>query len=191
MVSGAERQIDAAIFIGYHARAGTKDAILAHTWSKSTVFNLWLNGRLCGEIGLNASLCGHFDVPVIFLSGDQAACAEAVEWMGPQIKTASVKRAGGFQASECLPSSAALELIMSGAQEAVSTFLSGRGPAPLRTSGQITVGVELMQPCMADLAVFIPGVTRIDGRKVEYTSPDIPSAQHTFRAVVEMAYSTL
>jgi len=43
MVQGLDATFDAAIFIGYHARAGTENAFLAHTGSGS-VKGLWLNG---------------------------------------------------------------------------------------------------------------------------------------------------
>lgn len=43
MVQGLDGSFDAAIFIGYHARAGTEDGFLAHTGSGS-VKGLWVNG---------------------------------------------------------------------------------------------------------------------------------------------------
>jgi D-amino peptidase len=46
MVEGIQTGADAAIFIGYHARIGTENTILDHTWSNSRVANIWLNGRL-------------------------------------------------------------------------------------------------------------------------------------------------
>ena len=41
MVEGVDSGVDAAFFIGYHARMGTENAILDHTWSSSRVKNLW------------------------------------------------------------------------------------------------------------------------------------------------------
>lgn len=101
MVQGADSGISAAMLIGYHARAGSENAILDHTWS-SRVADLWLNGQSMGEIGLSAAVCGHFGVPVILVSGDQTACAEAVGLIGP-LETAVVKRAHGRMAARCLP----------------------------------------------------------------------------------------
>ena len=79
------------MFIGYHAMAGTRTAILDHTWSSARVHNLWLNGTLAGEIALNAAGCGHYGVPVVAISGDQCACAEAAALL-PGIHTAQVKK---------------------------------------------------------------------------------------------------
>src|SRR3990172_3833258 len=87
MVQGIDSGVDAAMFVGYHARVGSQNAILDHTGSDVRVANVWLNGQVTGEIGLNAAVCGHFGVPVIMISGDQTACAEAVETLG-EIETA-------------------------------------------------------------------------------------------------------
>ena len=81
MVQGIQDGPDAVFFVGYHARNGTQNAILDHTWSSSTVADVWLNGRVTGEIGLNAGVCGHFGVPVLLVTGDQSAGAEAREWL--------------------------------------------------------------------------------------------------------------
>jgi D-amino peptidase len=79
---------DAVIFVGYHARARTKDAILCHTWSDA-VADVWLNNIQVGEIGLNAATAGYFGVPVIAISGDKAACLEARGLLGEDIYTTS------------------------------------------------------------------------------------------------------
>ena len=65
MVQSAQDGIDAAFFVGYHARIGTANAILDHTWSASRVANVWLNGRLAGETGLNGAVCGAYGAPVL------------------------------------------------------------------------------------------------------------------------------
>ena len=83
MVQGIDQGIDGVIFVGYHARAGSQNAILDHTWSSRRVANLWLNDILVGEYGLNGAVAGHFNVPVLMLSGDQTACAQATELLGP------------------------------------------------------------------------------------------------------------
>ena len=57
MVKGVETGVDAVMYVGYHARAGTLNAVLCHTWSRR-IANVWLNDRPVGEIGLNAALVG-------------------------------------------------------------------------------------------------------------------------------------
>jgi len=137
MVQGVDSGVDAALFIGYHARVGTLHAILDHTWSSERVFNLWLNDRLCGEFGLNAAMCGAFDVPVLMVSGDQSVCAEARDWL-PGILTAQVKTAAGRMAATCLPLDQSRALISTTAASAMFQLKDGKAPKPLKieTAGE-------------------------------------------------------
>jgi D-amino peptidase len=186
MVQGIDQGVDAVFFLGYHARMGTQNAILDHTWSSQRVQNVWLNGRISGEIGLNASLCGSFGVPVLLLSGDQSANAEAAEWV-PGIETIVVKRASGRMSAELLPPAQAQALICAGATRAVQGYQAGRAPAPLATPQPVNITIEFFNSEMADRAGLIPNSRRVDGRKVEYLLADMPTAYRTFRAAVLLA----
>ncbi len=186
MVQGVDQGVDAAMFIGYHARMGTPQAILDHTWSSARVQNVWLNGRLTGEIGLNASVCGHFGVPVLMISGDAAANQEASEWIDG-VSNVVVKRASSRWAAELLTPAVTHNMICDSAMLAVQRFLSGQGPAPLKPAEPLTVGIEFLYSEMADKAALIPGSSRVDGRKIEVTLPNMAEAYRAFRAAVTLA----
>lgn len=186
MVQGLDSGVDAAFFVGYHARVGAPNAILDHTWSSSSVANVWLNDRLVGEIGWNAAVCGHFGVPVLLISGDQTACAEAQDLLGP-IEIAVVKEARGRMAAECLPPEVARQRIQQAAQRAVKCFLDGQAPSPWHLEGPVTVTVELVQSQMADRAAILPGALRLEGRQIRFTAADALAAYRAFRAVIALA----
>jgi D-aminopeptidase len=84
MVEGVELGFDAALFVGYHARAGAPHAIIDHTYT-SRVHEARLNGRPVGELAINAALAGTYGVPVAMVSGDLALAAEASELLGPGV----------------------------------------------------------------------------------------------------------
>ena len=86
---------DAAFFVAYHAMAGTECAVLDHTVSGRRVYSVVLNGVEVGEIGLNAAACAGCGVPVALVTGDRAACGEAVGLLGDGVTTACVKTAHG------------------------------------------------------------------------------------------------
>ena len=44
--------------------AGTPDGVMNHTVSGRDYQNLWFNGTLVGETGINAALCGTWGCPV-------------------------------------------------------------------------------------------------------------------------------
>jgi D-amino peptidase len=186
MVNGIDGGRDGLIFVGYHARVGSQNAIMDHTWSSEKVVNLWLNGRICGEIGLNASVAGHFGVPLLMISGDQTACAEAQDWV-KGVETAIVKRASGRYAAECLATSVAQSLIQEKAEIAVKALKAGKAPKPLAPGSPVTVTLELFSSDMGDRASLIPGVKRLDAHKVEYSMADMPTAYRTFRAICSIA----
>jgi D-amino peptidase len=89
MVEGIDETFDALLLVGYHAKAGTPDGIIAHTMSGNVV-DLTINGISLPEAGVNALIAGLFDVPLIFLSGDRAMVDQAHELFG-DIETVSVK----------------------------------------------------------------------------------------------------
>jgi D-amino peptidase len=185
MVQGADSGVNAAMFVGYHARAGSQNAILDHTWA-GAVANVWLDGQAMGEIGWNAAVCGHFHAPVILVSGDQTACAEAVALLGP-IETAVVKQASGRMAAECLPPELSQRTIYEAAAKAVRRLGASDAPQPLRFEGPLTVVIELARSDMADRAAILPGARRMAGKQVEIVVDDVLTAYRAFRAVVALA----
>jgi D-amino peptidase len=185
MVQGVDSGVDAAMFVGYHARVGSRDAVLDHTWS-GLVSEILLNGEAIGEIGWNAAVCGQFGVPVILISGDQTACAEARALLGP-IETAVVKQASGRMAAECLPPTVAQKKIREAARQAVQRFLDGGAPQPYKIESPITLNVRLAHSDMADRASILPGSRRLEDRRIEIEVEDVVTAYRAFRTIAALA----
>ncbi len=186
MVQGVDTGPDGAMFIGYHARVGSQNGILDHTWSSSIVASVGLNGRPVGEIGWNAAVCGHFGVPVLLVSGDQTACAEAADLLGA-IETVVVKQARGRMAAECLPPEVTRQHIFAAARRAVQRLATGDIPAPLRLEPPVTLAVEFVTSDMADRAAILPEANRLEGKRVELVAGDVVLAYRSFRALVALA----
>lgn len=187
MMQGIDESVDGVFFIGYHARNGSPDAILDHTWSSKTVANVWLNDILTGEYGLNGALAGQFGVPVIMASGDQTACAQIVDLLG-DMETAVVKQATGRFAAECLPPQVTQEMIYMAAARAVQRLEDGDIPDPFVLDVPVRVTVEFFTSDMADRASKMP-FTQRDGRRVIFTTQEMASAYAGFRSMVMLALS--
>jgi D-amino peptidase len=185
MVQGIDESFSGVIFVGNHARIGTPQAILEHTWSDERVANLELQGKPFGESGLNGALCGHFGVPVIMVTGDQAVCTEAQDFF-PGIETAAVKKASGRMAAELLPPAVTEKMIQETAKQAVKKLALGAAPKPLQLEPPIQFAIDFVQSEMADKAALMPGATRI-GRRIEYTAPDMPTLYRAFRSLIMLA----
>jgi D-amino peptidase len=184
MVQGVDG-VDGVIFVGYHARAGSPDAILDHTWSSKTVASVWLDDILVGEYGLNAAVAGHFEVPALMVTGDQTACAQAVELLG-DLETVVVKHATGRYAAECLPPRVTQSMIQSAAARAVTRLAGGKAPAPFILDEPVSLAVEFTNSVMADHAMRMPGAER-DGARVSLSLPDMVTAYSAFRGIVALA----
>ena len=187
MVEGVQEDIDGVIFIGYHARKGTSNAILDHTWSDKLVSGLWINQQAFGEAGLNGAVCGHFNVPVIMASGDQSLCAEVRDFFGRTIETAQVKRAVSRFAADCLPPAESSKIIEESARRSVVNLRNGAAPPPFIVSKPVKMAIEFHQSHMADLAEFMPGTLRTDGRRIEFEAADMVTIYHAFISLVALA----
>jgi D-amino peptidase len=187
MMQGIDPETAGVLFIGYHARSGSKNAVLAHTWSSGRIANVWLNGVLVGEYGLNAAVAGHFGVPVLMISGDQTACAQAIELLGP-LETVVVKKASGFFSAECLSPKVTLPMISKAAEQAVRHIKDGTTPQPFIVQAPINIIIEFRQPESVDRAMRLPGAIRLDGLQIELSLPDMLAAHAGFRAAVKQSY---
>jgi D-amino peptidase len=187
MVQGIDESVDGVMFIGYHARNGSSNAVLDHTWSSKTVVNVWLNDLLTGEYGLNGAVAGHFGAPVIMVSGDQTACAQVVETLG-DMETAVVKQATGRYAAECLAPQVTQEMIYLAAGRAVSRLMDGDAPDPFVVDSPVKVTVEFFTSDMADRATRIP-FTQREGTRVSLSAREMVTAYNGFRAMVTLAGS--
>jgi D-amino peptidase len=184
MVEGVDEGFDAALFVGYHARAGVGHAVIDHTYT-SNVYEARLNGRPVGELAINAALAGTYDVPVVLVSGDQALAAEARELLGEAVETVVVKHAVGRFAARSLAPSVACQGIRDGARAAL-----GRRHEPFRLPAPVRLEVDFALTHMADMAELVPGSVRIAGRTVAYAHDDYREVFRAWRALYNLASIT-
>ena len=189
MVEGA-RGCDAAIFLGYHAMAGTEKAVLNHTFDQHTIYGLAINGRKMGETGVNALLCGALGVPVIMVSGDDALCLEAGSLLGRQLETCSVKEGLGRAAALCLTPESSAELIRSGVKRAVERLKKGEF-APFTPAAPYLLEVTLMNTLQTDAASLVPGAVRTAARTLRFETEDALELRRFLYSLMECAAATL
>jgi D-aminopeptidase len=119
-------------------------------------------------------------------TGDQAACLQIEEQLGP-LQTVVVKQGTGRYSAECLSAGITQPLIEQSAKRSVEKRLKGESISPFILGTPIKVIVELQSSDMADRAMLLPGVIR-DDRKLTYTAEDMPHAFSAFRALVLLSY---
>ena len=175
--------VGALFFTGYHAKAGTPGAPLAHTWT-GWVQDVRLDGRSVGEFGINAAVAGHFGVPVVFVTGDDRAVAQTRDLLGESVVGVAVKEGYSTFAALHLHPEEAQDRIRAGAEEATRRAGDAR-PWPLSVGCRVEV--ELDHQTRADQAAYVPSVERAGERAVAYVPADGLDFVRTFRAVIKAA----
>lgn len=175
MVEGLDRSFAAAIFLGYHARAGTASGFLAHTGS-GAVKGLWLNDIEVGEGELNAAFAGALGVPVILAAGD-STFVDQFSRRVPSIGVTTKVAVTPLSARLRHPDRVREELAA-----ATGRALDGLATARLFTIGSpVRVRLRLADVTVPQILTAIPGVHQVDGFTVEFTAPDMESAYTLIR----------
>jgi len=161
---GLDGSVDGFMLPGHHAMAGTSGAFLPHTWQLDWA-DFRINGVSVGEMGIEACFAGHWDIPVIFAQGDDAACREA-EGMFPGVVTACVKRAVTPERCEGLDPASAHRLTAEKIGHAIDRLRAGKCQ-PFQPELPITVAIRMTTAEKAEEAAKNPGVKRTDECTVE------------------------
>jgi D-amino peptidase len=154
---------DAALFIAMHAMAGVTDGVLSHTVSGTEWRNLWFNGTLVGETGINAALCGTWSCPVAMVTGDAATCREARTLLGDGLTTVTTKQGLGRYSARHVAPARARAMIEAAATRALGDL--GR-VAPYNPGRPCEIEVELAQVDHAEEFRTRRGVEVTESRKV-------------------------
>ena len=181
MLQGIGRGYDGALFVGYHARAGTAAAVLEHTWNYK-VFAAALGDLEVGEFGLGALLAGHFGVPAVYLSGDDKAAAEA-QALAPGIVTTVVKTGITRLAARLFSPDHVRARLREDVERALR---AGDKPAPLAWNGE-PLRLTFTRVEFCDRAAGCPGVRRLDGRTLEIPGADFEEVYRGFLACVRLS----
>lgn len=174
MMEGIDETFDAVIFIGYHAKAGTPNALLEHTMSGS-IADVSFNGVSLPEAGINALIAGYYNVPVVFLSGDLAICKQAKELFG-EIETVAVKEGVGNAALNLHPE-VAHEKINDGVKKALSN-LSNYEPYKLKSPFKMVLKLK-REELVHEKSIY-PGAKRTGNWELTYENNDLMEVMKAF-----------
>jgi len=172
MMAGIDDTVDAAIFIGYHAGTNNSAGVRAHTFSSANLTRVALNGTNVTEGSWNAAIAGHFGVPVVMMSGDDAAIAEVRKAVG-NIEAAETKRSLGFHSALTLTPPAAAALI----GERVTSAMGRRQSfQPLKVQAPIVVDVSFKNYMPSEILAYLPIFERTDSHSIRFRAKDMVEA---------------
>ena len=169
MMQGVDETFDGAIFIGYHTSTNNTAGVRAHTISSARLADVRLNGVSMSEAGINAAIAGHFNVPVIMISGDDAVIKEVTAMLG-DIEGAVVKWSYGFHSARTLTPDAAYEVIRERVKRAIGRIKDFK---PFRVKAPVQLDVRFKNYRPSEMLSYLSIVERTDSHSIRFTGKDI------------------
>ncbi len=186
-IDAGDEPFDAAVFVGYHAGAGTQAAVLDHTYSGAFT-DVRGNEQQWNETHLNAALAGSFGVPVAFVSGDTACCQQAKERL-PWVRTVAVKEGFGNRTGRSQSPSRAQAGIRGLVRESVKGVEHG-GAEVFAPTGPFVLEVDTVNTDVADAIAVAPGSDRCGPRTVRFAADDVRMAYRALLTWLALARRT-
>ncbi len=179
MMEGIDASFDGVIFLGYHASTNSKEGVRAHTMSSANITSVKINNMVMPEAGINALIAGHFNVPVILITGDNIAVKETQNLIG-NIEGAIVKTAISFHAAKTLTPEASYKLIAEKTKAAVNRIKQFKS---YKLNGPLTLELSLKNYRPVELLQYFPGAERIDSHTIRFVGKDIIEISRFLRFV--------
>ena len=172
MIAGIDETFDAAIFIGYHASTNNPRGVRAHTFSSARLTRVALNGKEVTEGSWGAAIAGHFKVPVVMISGDDATIEEVRAAIGP-IEAAETKKNLGFHSANTLTPQASYELIGRKVKAALGRMKDFK---PYVVAAPMTVDVSFKNYMPAEVLAYLRTIERVDAHTIRFRARDMLEA---------------
>lgn len=170
MMAGIDNTFDAVLFIGYHSSTNNMKGVRAHTFSSARLTRVALNGTEVTEGAFNAAIAGHFGVPVVMISGDDAAIEEVRSLVG-NIEGAETKKSLGFHSANTITPEASYELIGQKVKAALKRLKDFK-PYVVKTPVTFEVSFKSYRP--VEVLSYLKIIERINSHTIRYQGKDMP-----------------
>jgi D-amino peptidase len=174
MMEGIDETFDAVILIGYHAKAGTPDALLKHT-SSGNVTDVSINGISLPEAGYNALMAGHYGVPVVFVAGDGAICNQVTDLFG-EVETVAVKEGIGAAALSLHPDVSHAQ-IRTGVERALRDLSRFE---PFDLGAPYTLVLTMKDETVVYKGSFYPGAERTGDWELTFSADNVMDVMNAY-----------
>lgn len=183
---GLDESYLGAVFLG-HARAGTANAVLNHTYVMRDVYDIRLNDESIGEIGLNAYWALYLGSALVMVVGDDHAAKEAKEF-DRNIECAVTKEGISQFSARHIPYDDVKKGLEHTIRQAIHKQRAGAKPE-ITLPDHFVMEIDFSVSEIAHLCSFVPGVTRIGPRSVRFENKDYRALQHTRIVCTNLALS--
>jgi D-amino peptidase len=179
MMEGLDESFDAVFLVGYHAMIGSLHGMMDHSYSASCIYNARLNGKSVGEVEINAYFAGLYGTPIALISGDDVLEAQLKSFFNvPYVCT---KQGLGRFTGKMFAPELVEKKFREKTREAVKTY---KNLEIKQFTGTYELEVDLTSTVIADAVAIVPGIIRLSGRTVSYSSKDY---HDVFRMILTIA----
>lgn len=169
MVSGIDNTFDGVMLIGYHSSTTNMEGVRAHTFSSAKLTKVSINEKPVSEGIWAAMVTGHYNVPVILISGDNIATKETRDFVG-DMEMAVVKEAYGFHSAKSLTPAASCQVIKDASAKAVKRIKDFK---PYKVSTPVTLDVSFKNYRPVELLSYLSIVKRTDSHTIRFIGDDM------------------
>jgi D-amino peptidase len=175
MVAGG-RDSDMALFLGYHSKPGTPNAIFDHVINGSVLKTVKLNGEEASEFYINAATLGEQGVPIVLVSGDNTLLDGDVSKFAPWAVRVRLKESLGHYSSISPSMPECLDGIRRGVREAIEGFSIPGKMELLKLKTPIDLEVYFTSTIYAQMACHLPESETIGGTGIRYRAKSMEEA---------------
>ncbi|WP_100010186.1 M55 family metallopeptidase [Lentibacillus sediminis] len=182
-LEGIDESFDGIIFIGHHGREGDSHAVISHTLAGICVNEMRINGKVVGETEMNAMVAGDYEVPSLFISGDDIYVNEVKETL-PNVESVVTKFARNRIAAELIHPDIVKQEIEEKVESAIRRIKDFQ---PLVLDGPVTFEIDFKGPQQAQMTTTIPSVKMLTPTQIAFTCKDMVTAYKQMWACVIIA----
>uniref|UniRef100_A0A7V5XZW3 Peptidase M55 n=1 Tax=candidate division WOR-3 bacterium TaxID=2052148 RepID=A0A7V5XZW3_UNCW3 len=180
MMTGIDNTFSGAFFLGYHSEIGEEKALMDHTYASATIYEIKINGKKVSEAIINAAIAGYFNVPLIFVSGDDKLIENIKRNLPSGIETVITK----FGLSRFSAITKTLKKTLKEIEE--KAYLAVKKIETIKVyqiEEPINLEIALNETIQADIISLLPMVKRVAGRLITAQTDNIITAQRLIRLI--------
>src|SRR5207245_5317339 len=143
-----------------------------HTFSSARLTRVALNGAAVTEGAFNAAVAGYFGVPVVMMSGDDAAIAEVRSAVG-NIEAAETKKSLGFHSALSLTPEASCLLIAEKVRAALARLHDFK---PYVIAQPVALDISFKSYLPSEVLAYLRVIERTDSHSIRFRAKDMLEA---------------
>lgn len=186
MMEGLTEEYSGVLLLGYHSKSGDIGN-LDHTYSLK-IDNIYINGKEMSEFLINSYLAGEYGVPTIFTSGGNEYI-KYVHSLDLEVDTLVTKEELGKFSSKIQSS----EVLEKNIHESIMHLKEVKEYTPIKIESNLEVQIRFLDTLYAEVASWIPTVTRENGKTIRYSTKNIKEFYEILMVIIFLleASSTL